>query len=107
MKVASKLWPLRSTARALATSPENILLEHISVRLVCFGSGLDDQLASDLPGIQQILLGHVIAYLEKRFCTGCYQITREHWDADLVEFAGQCETHTEEQLLVWAGGKVQ
>jgi hypothetical protein len=85
----------RSGARDL---PE----EKICVRFVCFGRESNPELSSALPGVQQILHEHVIGYLKDRFSTGCYQITRENWDEDIIEFAAICGARSVPELLAWA-----
>jgi hypothetical protein len=76
--------------------------EKICVRFVCFGSESNPELSSALPGVQHILHEHVIGYLKDRFSTGCYQIARENWDEDIIEFAAICRQWSVPELLAWA-----
>jgi len=80
----------------------DLLEEEICIRFVCFGSESNPELSSALPGVQQILHEHVIGYLKDRFSTECYQITRDNWDEDIIEFAELCKTRSIPELLAWA-----
>lgn len=79
--------------------------EPISVRFVCFGSQENHELAEELPSVHQICHSRAVGFLRERFTTGCYQITRENWDRDIIEFAGLCRACDDAELMHWAAAK--
>jgi len=72
------------------------------VRFVCFGSGENPEIKAQLPCVQQIFHSHVIAFLRQRFSLGSYNITRENWDRDIIDFAELCKCYRDEDLIQWA-----
>lgn len=76
--------------------------QQVSVRFVCFGSDENPELRMQLPRVQQILHPHVVKFLRQRFSLGCYNITRDNWDPDIVDFAARCGRASDLELLEWA-----
>jgi hypothetical protein len=76
--------------------------EKTCIRFVCFGSELNPALKAELPRTHQVLHSHVIRFLKERFDTGSFQIQRQHWDKDIIDFAERCRRQNEHELLVWA-----
>jgi hypothetical protein len=74
----------------------------VCLRFICFGSSENAALKEVLPRAQQILHRQVFDFLRERFSLGCYQITRQNWDADIIDFADRCGKSSDADLTAWA-----
>ena len=74
----------------------------IVVRMIACGNERNEELAEQLPKLQQIELQQVVHFLHKRFNTGCNQINRSNWDQYIGDFADLCQhEHDVEELRKW------
>ena len=84
----------------------NLPQENRCVRFICFGSEDNSDLKVQLPRVQQIFHTHVIDFLRERFGVGCYNVTRENWGSDIIDFAQLCKCLCNEDLIQWARNPV-
>jgi hypothetical protein len=80
----------------------NLPEKHMCVRFVCFGSEGNAELKAQFPRVHEVYHPRVIGFLRDRFSTGCNQITRENWDADIIEFAELVKMQSDAEMLEWA-----
>ena len=78
--------------------------KRLSVRFICTGDRVNDELFKKFPKVNQLLHIKTIEYLRKRFRTGCHQINRENWDMDIIWFAKNCPYLSNDQLIGWVKG---
>lgn len=73
-----------------------------SVRFVCFGKEINDQLREAYPLVMQITHTHMMAFVHHRLTKSCNSLHRENWDSYIRRIAELIEQHHEpEQLLTW------
>jgi hypothetical protein len=72
------------------------------VRFVCFGSKQNSQLKAKFPCLHEVYHLRLIEFLRQRFSTECYQITRDNWDKDIIEFAELVRVGSNDELIGWA-----
>lgn len=51
-----------------------------SVRFVCFGRYVNEQLKEEFPKMRQVCLERMVGFVYKRLTTGCNALHRENWD---------------------------
>ena len=79
----------------------------LSVRFICIGNRVNDDISRNFPTVSQKLHNDVISYLRRRFKTCCNQITRENWDADIIWFAENCINLSNDNLIKWANESIK
>jgi len=81
--------------------------QRLCIRFLCFGSERNPALRSQLSRAQQVLYPHVFNFLRERFSLGSYNITRENWDPDIIDFAARCGRSCDQELMNWATAMTQ
>jgi len=76
--------------------------ERMCVRFVCFGSEGNTELKAMFPCVHEVYHLRVIGYLRERFSTECYQIKRDNWDKDIIDFAELVRVWSDDELIDWA-----
>jgi hypothetical protein len=76
--------------------------QQLCVRFLCFGSEENPALREQLSRVLQVCHSHVFDFLRERFSLGCYNITRENWDPEIIDFAERCGRSSDEDLMDWA-----
>jgi len=73
-----------------------------SVRFVCFGKTINDQLREAYPAVLQTTLTRMMNFVYRRLTTYCNALHRENWDAYIRTIAHLIELDNKpEQLLEW------
>jgi len=77
-----------------------------SVRFLCFGKTINDELRETYPAVLQITHMRMMNFVYRRLTTYCNALHRENWDVYIRTLAHLIETNNEpEQLLEWTLGQ--